>query len=65
VEFVESLVFKTTHRDVRFVVWKWLGGGVEQAKGRWCSREEAFALGMSSPMRRLVDRFTRGRSAAG
>jgi A/G-specific adenine glycosylase len=65
-QFVRSFTFKTTHRDVEFVVWRWIASAAAirlatpaQAHRRWCTREEALALGMSSPMRRLIEEETR------
>jgi A/G-specific adenine glycosylase len=52
----QDFVFKTTHRDVRFVVRGWtVDRRIARAtRGRWCTLAEALKLGMSSPMRRIV-----------
>ena len=52
----EGFVFKTTHRDVRFVVRGWRVTSAARVAGgrRWCTIDDALSLGMSSPMRRIL-----------
>jgi A/G-specific adenine glycosylase len=53
----DPFVFKTTHRDVRFVVFELLVPAAATAATpprRWCDREGFEQLGWSSPMKRLV-----------
>ncbi|MDG1977827.1 MAG: A/G-specific adenine glycosylase [Phycisphaerales bacterium] len=50
---VESFRRLLTHREVHFHVHE---GRTRVRQGAWCDREAASALGMSRPMRLLVDR---------
>lgn len=59
-----DFIFKTTHRDVRFVVRTWnVASPARASQGRrWCETHDALALGMSSPMRRIVRTLARAPS---
>lgn len=54
----EPFVFKTTHRDVRFVVVELLNAAADTLarapSRRWCDRALFGELGWSSPMKRIV-----------
>ncbi|MAH65435.1 MAG: A/G-specific adenine glycosylase [Phycisphaerae bacterium] len=51
--YVESFRRLLTHREVHFHVHE---GRTRVRRGEWCDREEASTLGMSKPMRLLIDR---------
>lgn len=53
IELIESFVHQTTHREVRFRVWK--GAAVPgQTKGSFRSEEQIGRLALSNPMRRIL-----------
>lgn len=50
-----EFVFKTTHREVRCVVWACgMSGGTIPKHRRWVEQDELRAFGLSSPVRRVL-----------